>query len=360
MKIDYLVVGSGLFGSTFARLKAELGFKVLVIEKRNHIGGNCYTEKIHNINVHKYGPHIFHTNDYKIWKFINKFSKFNNYQHRIKVNYKNNIYSFPINLLTMNQVWGITTPEQAINKIKSLSKKENIENLEDFALSEIGKELYEIFIKGYTTKQWNKPPCELPSFIIKRLPIRCNYDDRYFNDKYQGIPIDGYTAIFEKMLDHPNINVQINVDFFENKKEFINFSKIIYTGAVDQFYDYVFGELEYRSLRFENEIFEKEDFQGVSIINYTDQSVPFTRIIEHKHFEQSESSNTIITKEYPENYSKDKIPYYPINDEKNNALYKKYCELNSNNVIFGGRLGSYRYMDMHQIIGSAMLFAKKY
>jgi UDP-galactopyranose mutase len=359
MKIDYLVIGSGLFGSTFARLKAELGFKIFIIEKRNHIGGNCYTEKIHNINVHKYGPHIFHTNDYKIWKFINKFSKFNNYQHRVKVNYKDNIYSFPINLSTMNQIWGITTPQQAIDKVKSFKKKD-FESLEDFALSEIGEELYEIFIKGYTTKQWNRPPSELPSFIIKRLPIRYNYDDRYFGDKYQGIPIDGYTAIFEKMLDHPNIKTQINIDFFENKKEFLGFPKIIYTGPIDQFHDYIFGELEYRSLRFENQIIDREDFQGISIINYTDQSVPFTRIIEHKHFEESKSSKTIITKEYPDNYSKDKIPYYPVNDKKNNDLYKKYYELNSNSIICGGRLGSYRYMDMHQVIASAMLFSKKY
>jgi len=361
MKIDYLVVGCGLFGSTFARIKAELGYKLLVIDKRNHIGGNCFTEKIHNINVHKYGPHIFHTNNYEVWKFINRFSEFINYQHRIKVNYKNNIYSFPINLSTMNQIWGVKTPEEAANKIKSFRKKENANNLEDFALSEMGEELYEIFIKGYTKKQWNKKPTELPSSLIKRIPFRLNYDDRYYNDKYQGVPVNGYTAIFERMLDHPNIRLEINTDFFENKKELLNCSeKIIYTGQIDQFYDYAFGELEYRSLRFESQVFDQEDFQGISIMNYTDESIPFTRIVEHKHFEGIKTNKTVITKEYPEDYSANKIPYYPINDEKNNSLYKKYINLDSKNVVFGGRLGEYQYRDMHQIIGSAMLFAKKY
>jgi UDP-galactopyranose mutase len=360
LKFDFLIVGSGFFGSTFARLAAEKNKTCHVIEKRNHIGGNCYTEKVENINVHKYGPHIFHTNDVRIWNFINKFSNFINYRHSVKVNYKNKIYSFPINLMTLYQIYGVKSPQEAKEKLESLKIKTNSKNLEDWAISEVGPELYEIFIKGYTKKQWNKDPKELPSSIIKRIPIRTTFSDRYFNDKYEGIPEDGYTSIFEKMLDHPNIKVETNLDLFNNKKElFSSANKVIYTGKIDEFYDYRYGELEYRSLRFENEIYDG-DYQGCSIINFTEESVPFTRIVEHKHFELSNSSKTIITKEYPDDYNFNKIPYYPINDEKNNNLYKKYSEIENNGkIIFGGRLGKYEYKDMHQIIASAITFANK-
>lgn len=359
-KFDFLVVGSGFFGSTFSRLAAEKNKTCYVVEKRNHIGGNCYTEKIENINVHKYGPHIFHTNDLKIWNFINRFSNFINYKHVVKVNYKDNIYSFPINLMTFYQIYGIKTPQEAIEKLNSIKLKNNSDNLEDWAISQIGKELYEIFIKGYTKKQWNKDPKDLPSSIIKRIPIRTTYSDRYFNDKYEGIPENGYTEIFEKMLDHPKIKLETNLDFFNNKKELLsNAEKVIYTGKIDEFYDYRYGELEYRSLRFENEI-HQGDYQGCSIMNFTEELIPYTRIVEHKHFEFSNSDKTVITKEYPENYNLNKIPYYPINDEKNNNLYEKYKKIDTNGkIIFGGRLGKYEYKDMHQIIASAIVCANK-
>lgn len=353
MKYDFLIVGTGFFGATFARLAAESGKKCLLIDKRNHIGGNCYTEKVEGINVHKYGPHVFHTNNDKVWNFINRFSKFNSYQHRVKVKYKEKIYSFPINLMTANQVWGIKTPEEFDNKIKEVTKTQNSDNLENWALSNVGKELYSIFIEGYTSKQWNTHPKNLPSSIIKRIPLRNTFDDRYFNDSYQGIPIDGYTKIFENMLDHKNIDFKINVDFFENRHELQTIAnKTVYTGKIDEFYDYRFGELEYRSLIFDHKILEG-DYQGCSIVNYTDANVKHTRIVEHKHFEFLSSKKTVVTWEYPDNYSVGKTPYYPINNEKNNSLYEKYKSLNSE-IIFGGRLGTYRYMDMHQIIASAM------
>lgn len=360
MKFDFLIVGAGFFGSTFARIAAENNKKVFVVEKRNHIGGNCYSEKIEGINVHKYGPHIFHTNDKKIWDFINRFSDFNNYQHKVKVNYKNKIYSFPINLMTFYQIWGVKTPEEAKNKLEDLKINKSSDNLEDWIKSEVGEELYEIFIKGYTTKQWNKNPKDLPSFIIKRIPIRYTFDDRYFNDKYQGTPVDGYTSIFEKMLDHPNIKFETNIDFFDNRQELSKqANKTVYTGKIDQFYNYEFGELEYRSLRFESKIFDG-DFQGSSIINFTEEKVPHTRIVEHKHFEFNNSKKTVVTWEYPDSYSSDKIPYYPINDDKNNNLYQKYKNLNQDeNIIFGGRLGKYEYKDMHQVIASAITSANK-
>ncbi len=361
MKFDFLVVGSGMFGSTFARTVAEKNKKVLVVEKRNHIGGNCYSENIEGINVHKYGPHIFHTNDLRIWNFINRFSEFNNYQHRIKVNYKNRIYSFPINLMTCFQIWGVNNPKQAKEKIDSLKiKNENLDNLENWILSEVGEELYEIFIKGYTAKQWGKDPKELPSFIIKRIPIRLTYDDGYFMDRYQGIPVNGYTSIFEKMLDHPNIKLETGVDFFENKSLMTRADKVVYTGKIDEFYEYRFGELEYRSLRFETKVLDG-DYQGVSIMNFTEKDIPYTRIVEHKHFEFNKNSKTVVTWEYPDSYSLGKIPYYPVNDEKNNILYKKYEKLNDDQgVIFGGRLGKYEYRDMHQIIASAIVCANKH
>lgn len=359
-KYDYIIVGSGIFGSVFAYELNKIGKKVLVVEKRNHIGGNCYTENIENINVHKYGPHIFHTNDKKIWNYINQFAEFNNYINRPKVNYKNNIYSFPINLFTLYQLWGVKTPSEASKKLEQVKIKiDNPSNLEEWILSQIGEEIYNIFIKGYTTKQWGREPKYLPASIIKRLPIRMNFDDNYFNDKYQGIPIGGYTQIFNKMLS--GIEIITDVDFLKNKEYFENkTNKIIFTGKIDELYNYEFGKLEYRSLKFENEILDG-DFQGNAVVNYTEQNIPYTRITEHKHFEFGTQEKTIITKEYSDNYDDTKVPYYPIGDNKNLELYNKYKILTEkeNRYILGGRLAEYKYYDMHQIIASALVKVKK-
>jgi UDP-galactopyranose mutase len=356
MKYDYLIVGSGLFGSVFAHEITKYGKKCLIIEKRKHIGGNCYTETVDNINIHKYGPHIFHTNDDKIWSWINQFCSFHPYKHSPKVSYRDNLYSFPINLLTLYQLWGVKTPEEAKERLeKERHKIENAQNLEEWILSQVGSEIYEIFIKGYTTKQWGMDPKNLPASIIKRIPIRTNFDDNYFFDKYQGIPVGGYTSIFQKMTE--GIEILFNTDYFENRDHWNSLSnKIVFTGKIDEFFDYKFGELQYRSLVFENQRFETDDYQGISIVNYTEKDVPFTRITEHKHFEKSKSDVTWITKEYPSVYTKSKIPYYPINDEKNNAIYRAYKELaiQHTNIIFGGRLAEYKYYDMHQIIGSSL------
>ena len=362
MKYDFLIVGSGLFGSVFAHEATKAGKKCLIIEKRNHIGGNCYTEKIDNINIHTYGPHIFHTNDKKIWDWIQQFGEFNQYKHSPKVNYKGEIYSFPINLLTLNKLWGVTTPEEAIKKLKEVKVKyDNPRNLEEWILSQVGNDIYETFIKGYTKKQWNKEPKELPSSIIKRLPIRTNYNDNYFFDRYQGIPIDGYTNLFKNMLK--GIDILENIDYFSEKDKWDSIAnKIVFTGKIDEFFGYKFGELEYRSLTFVEERLETEDYQGCSIVNYTDLETPQTRVTEHKHFDNAKSDVTWITKEYPKNFKNGDIPYYPINDDKNNELYKKYKQLadSTPNVIFGGRLSEYKYYDMHQIIASALTKLKKY
>lgn len=357
---DYLIVGSGLFGSIFAHEANKIGKKVLVIEKREHIGGNCYTEKIEEINVHKYGPHIFHTNDSTIWNYINQFAEFNHYVNRPKVLYKEKIFSFPINLMTLQQLWNVKTPKEARQKIESVKiVNNNPQNLEEWILSQVGEEIYEIFIKGYTTKQWGREPKELPASIIKRLPIRMNFDDNYFNDRFQGIPIDGYTNIFEKMLK--GIPIELNVDFFENRTYFESIAKkIIFTGKIDQLFDHTYGHLEYRSLRFEHEMHEG-DFQGNAVVNYTEQEVPFTRICEHKHFEFGNQEKTIITKEFPDSYDSTKVPYYPIGDRKNVEIYEKYKTLtkSENKYILGGRLAEYKYYDMHQIIASALKSVKK-
>jgi UDP-galactopyranose mutase len=356
---DYIIVGSGLFGSTFANLVHSCGKSCLVLEKRNHIGGNIYTEKKDGINIHMYGPHIFHTSNEKIWKYINKFSKFNNFLNRPKVKYKNNIYSFPINLLTLYQLWGVITPEQAKNKLNSVKLKiKNPSNLEEWILNQVGEEIYETFIYGYTKKQWGKEPCELPSSIVKRLPIRLDFNDGYYNneDIYQGIPIDGYTVIINNMLK--DIQVELNEDFNKNKAYWLPKAKhIVYTGAIDQLFDYKLGVLEYRSLKFVHEKLKIGDFQGNAIVNYTEYQVPYTRIIEHKHFENVNVEHTIITKEFPEKWTIGKESYYPLNNSQNDELYKKYIELAKKeypNFIFGGRLASYKYFDMHQVIGQAM------
>lgn len=360
MIYDYLIVGSGLFGSVFAHEMTKVGKKCLIIEKRSHIAGNCYSENKDGINVHNYGPHIFHTNDKVIWEWINKFTDFHNYKHTPKVNYKDKMYSFPINLMTLHQIWGVNTPEEAKQKLEEVRiKNDNPKNLEEWILSQVGHDIYETFIKGYTQKQWNKDPKDLPTFIIKRLPIRTNFDDNYFFDKYQGIPVGGYTQIFEKMLD--GIEVKTNVDYFENKDYWNSLAdKVVFTGKIDEFFDYQFGELEYRTLKFDNKRIEMEDYQGCSIVNYTDFNVPYTRITEHKHFENSKSDVTWITTEYPKDYEKGDVPYYPVNDDKNNSMYEKYKELSKeSNIIFGGRLSEYKYYDMHQIIGSALSKVKK-
>ena len=338
------------------------GFKCLVLEKRGHLAGNIYTENIEGINVHKYGAHIFHTNDREIWDYVNRFSTFNNYRHKVFVKNKDRLFSFPINLMTLYQIWGLTTPKDAVAKLKSLaSQSENTRNLEDWSLSQIGQELYELFIKGYTEKQWGRKAVDLPASIIKRIPIRSNFNDFYFDDKYQGIPTGGYTKMIEKLLD--GIEVKLNTDYLKHKDEYADsFKQLVYTGAIDEYFDNCFGPLEYRSIRFEETVLDQHDFQGTAVVNYTDLAEPHTRIIEHKHFEFIKSSSTVITKEFPFEWKRGVDPYYPINDEKNTLLYNNYKSLASTscpNVIFGGRLAEYKYYDMHQVIGSALAKSRK-
>ena len=369
---DYLVVGSGLFGSIFAYEANKRSKKCLVIDKRPNVGGNIYTENVDGINVHKYGAHIFHTSNKKIWNYINQFTEFNRYTNSPVARYKDELYNLPFNMNTFSKLWNISTPDEAKEKIEDEKKefKQRLgnrepENLEEQAISLIGQTIYEKLIKGYTEKQWGKRATELPSFIIKRLPVRFIYDNNYFNDTYQGIPIGGYTQIIEKMLD--GIEVRLNCDFFENREELKNIAnKIIFTGPIDQYYNYKFGELEYRSLRFETEELNTENFQGNAVVNYTEYEVPYTRVIEHKHFEYGPSlgniaegttaNKTIITREYPDKWTHEKEPYYTMNDEKNTNIYEKYKELadKDEKVIFGGRLGQYKYFDMDKVIIEAL------
>ena len=357
---DYLVVGSGLFGAVFAHEAALKGKKVKVIEKRDHIAGNIYTREEEGIQVHQYGAHIFHTSDKEIWDYVNQFAEFNRYTNSPVANYKGEIYNLPFNMNTFNKLWGVVTPAEAQAKIdeqRAVLNGKTPENLEEQAISLVGTDIYEKLIKDYTEKQWGKPTTELPAFIIRRLPVRLTYDNNYFNDTYQGIPIGGYTQIVEKMLDHENIDVETNVDFFTNKEQYLkDFPKIVFTGMIDEFFDYKLGELEYRSLRFENETLDMENYQGNAVVNYTDAETPFTRIIEHKHFEFGNQAKTIITKEHSKTWEKGDEPYYPVNNDRNNHLYKSYKKLadEQGNVIFGGRLGHYRYYDMHQVIGAAL------
>ena len=366
MKYDYLIVGSGLFGSVFAYEMTKKGKKCLVIEKRDHVGGNVYTEEKEGINVHKYGAHIFHTSNKKVWNYINQFAEFNRYTNSPVANYKGELYNLPFNMNTFYQMWGVKTPEEAKAKIEEQKKESGIEdpqNLEEQAISLIGNDIYEKLVKGYTQKQWGKECTELPSFIIKRLPVRFTYDNNYFNDSYQGIPIGGYTKIIEKMLE--GIEIRLNTDFFDKKEEYMEMAdKILFTGMIDQYFDYCFGELEYRGLNFESEILDTNNYQGNAVINYTDAETPYTRIIEHKHFEipsnelgtEKDSEKTIVTREYPKQWKKGQEAYYPVNDEKNSSLYEKYKELaeKEENVIFGGRLGMYQYFDMWKVIEEAL------
>lgn len=364
MKYDYLIVGAGLFGSIFAYEAQKRGKRSLIIDKRDHIGGNIYTKNIEGINVHQYGAHIFHTSNNEVWNYINQFAKFNRYTNSPIAIYKNEVYNLPFNMNTFNKLWGVITPKEAKNKIEEEKKKARItepKNLEEQAISLVGQTIYEKLVKGYTEKQWGKKAKELPNFIIKRLPVRFTYDNNYFNDIYQGIPMGGYTQIIEKMLK--DVEVKLNTDFFENREYFENIAnKIVFTGMIDKYYSYKYGELEYRSLRFETEILNEDNFQGNAVVNYTEFKVPYTRIIEHKHFEfDVENPKTVITKEYPDTWTNQKEPYYSINDDKNNKLYKKYEELakTDTKVIFGGRLGKYKYYDMDKVIEEALMCIKK-
>ncbi|MCI7085802.1 UDP-galactopyranose mutase [bacterium] len=367
-KYDYLIVGSGLFGAVFANEMTKSGKKCLVIDKRDHIGGNIYTKEVEGINVHMYGAHIFHTSDKKIWGYVNQFAEFNRYTNSPVARYKDELYNMPFNMNTFSKMWGVVTPKEAKEKIEAQIKEANIKepkNLEEQALSLVGRDIYEKLVKGYTEKQWGRKANELPSFIIKRLPVRFTYDNNYFNDKYQGIPNGGYTTIIEKMLD--GVDVRLNTDFFADRQEFSEIAdKILFTGMIDEYFDHCYGYLEYRSLRFETETLDEENYQGNAVVNYTEYEIPYTRIIEHKHFEfmcQDESKRvpkTVITREYPADWKPGDEPYYPMNDEKNNALYEKYKALaeKESNVIFGGRLGMYKYFDMHNVIAEALRCAK--
>jgi UDP-galactopyranose mutase len=355
MQYDFLIVGAGLFGSTFARIAQDDGYSCLVIDKRQHIAGNCYTENIAGINVHKYGPHIFHTNDERIWQFINRFSSFNGYSHRVKVNYKDRLYSFPINLFTLYQVANVKTPEEAIRYLESVRVvNTNPKNLEEWILDKCGRELYEIFVEGYTTKQWDKHPRDLPASIIKRIPIRKTFDDRYFSDNYEGLPTVGYTKLVENMLD--GIKVILDEDYLTSRDEWDKIAKkVVYTGPIDEFFNSSLGKLDWRSLRFEQLYIENCDFQGTSIVNYTDVDVKHTRIVEYKHFDKLDSRHTVITKEFPQDYEDGLERFYPVNTTLNNELFGRYQSLiDTNKFIFGGRLAEYRYYDMHQVIASAI------
>lgn len=354
---DYLIVGSGFFGSICAYELNKKGYKVCVIESRNHIGGNCYTSNRDGIQVHDYGPHIFHTSNEQVWEWINQFVSFNNFTLRPVANYNGEIYSLPFNMWTFSKIFNISLPQEAKLKIEeeSLNVTEP-KNFEEQAIKLVGKTVYEKLIKGYTEKQWKKQAIELPKEIIQRLPVRFTYDNNYFNDKYQGIPIGGYTQIFDKLLE--GIEVKLNTDFF--KDTLPEYSKLIYTGPIDKFFDYKYGELEYKTTKFNHVKLEQENYQGTAVMNFTEKSIPYTRIIEHKHFENINTPHTWITHEYPELYNRDKEPYYPVNDSINNNMYLKYkSEADKlNNIFFGGRLAEYKYYDMHQVIDSALNFIK--
>ena len=356
---DYLVVGAGLFAAVFVRQAIDAGKRCLVIDKRSHIGGNIYCENVDGIHVHLYGAHIFHTDNKEVWDYVNRFVTFNRYTNSPLANYEGILYNLPFNMNTFNKLWGVNTPKEAKDKIEEQrSEYAHIQapaNLEEQALTLCGKDIYQKLIKGYTEKQWGRDCKDLPDFIIKRLPLRFTYDNNYFNDRYQGIPIGGYTAIIEKMLE--GTEVLLGTDY----KEFIAKNgqvadKVLYTGMIDEYYDYKLGVLEYRSVRFEQERYEMENYQGNAVVNYTDREVPYTRIIEHKHFEYGKQPVTIISKEYSSEWHKGDEPYYPVNNEKNNSLYEKYCQLaeSENNVIFGGRLGNYKYYDMDKVIEAAL------
>ncbi|WP_302350622.1 UDP-galactopyranose mutase [uncultured Ruminococcus sp.] len=368
MNYNYLIIGSGLYGATIAQQAKKAGKSVLVIDKRPNVGGNIYTEKVEGINVHKYGAHIFHTNNKEVWDYVTSFVDFNRFTNSPVANYKGELYSMPFNMYTFNKMWGVVTPEEAAAKIEEQKKEITGEpkNLEEQAISLVGRDIYEKLVKGYTEKQWGRDCKDLPAFIIKRLPVRLTFDNNYFNALYQGIPIGGYTKLIEKMLE--GIEVRLNVDYLENKEELDKLAeKVIYTGPIDAYFDYKLGTLEYRSVRFENEILDKPNFQGNAAVNYTDRETPWTRIIEHKWFEFGKDENgndlpkTVISREYSSEWKLGDEPYYPVNDAKNSTLYEQYKALAEaeDNVIFGGRLGEYKYYDMDKTIEVALAAAKK-
>ena len=360
---DYLIVGSGLFGSIFAYEAGKKGKQCLVVEKRDHIGGNIYTKEVEGIQVHQYGAHIFHTSNREVWEYVQQFAEFNRYTNSPVANYKGEIYNLPFNMNTFNKLWGVVTPAEAKAKIEEQAaayRTEHPANLEEQALNLVGKDIYEKLIKGYTEKQWGHRATELPPEIIKRLPVRYIYDNNYFNDIYQGIPIGGYTAMIEKMLE--KAEVRLGVDYLEHKDELDALAeKVVYTGPIDAYYGYQFGELEYSSVSFETEVLDQPNYQGNAVVNYTEYEVPYTRIIEHKHFEFGTQDKTVISREYPAAWKKGDEPYYPVNNEKNNMLYHSYEELakEEKKVIFGGRLGTYKYMDMHHVVAEALRVTKE-
>lgn len=384
---DYLIVGAGLYGAVFAQQAKEHGKSVLVVDRRPHIAGNVYTESVEGINVHKYGAHIFHTNDKKVWEYVNRFAEFNRFTNSPVANYHGELYSLPFNMYTFNKMWGVTTPEQAAQKIEEQKAEAGItqpHNLEEQAISLVGTDIYEKLVKGYTEKQWGRPCNELPAFIIKRLPVRFTFDNNYFNARYQGIPIGGYTAMVGRMLDicdadgsigekvcrhietlstqrQGSIDIALGVDYLEDRDALrAKAWKIVYTGAIDAYYDYCFGPLEYRSVRFETETLDMPNYQGNAAVNYTDRETPWTRIIEHKWFEPGNQDKTVISREYSSEWRPGDEPYYPVNDEKNNSLYERYRELaqRETDVIFGGRLGEYRYYDMDAVIAASLKMAE--
>lgn len=365
MKYDYLVVGTGLFGSVFAHEMKKAGKRCLVIDKRKHLGGNIYSENMHGIQVHRYGAHIFHTSDKKIWEYVNQFAEFNHFVNSPIAVYGEELYNLPFNMNTFSKMWGIRTPAEAMERIASQRAESQIEepqNLEEQALSLVGRDVYEKLVKGYTEKQWGRDCKELPAFIIKRLPVRFTYDNNYFTDIYQGIPIGGYTSMIEKLLKGTEVYLGLEYNDFIQRNadrgtEGDTFGKVLYTGMIDEYFDYCLGELQYRSLRFEEEFLEGcDNYQGNAVVNYTEREVPYTRIIEHKHFEFGTQPDTVITKEYPADWKRGDEPYYPINDQRNNELFQRYQELaqKEENILFGGRLGQYRYYDMDKVIAAAL------
>ena len=369
MKYDYLIVGSGLYGAVFAERMKAAGKSVLVIEKRSHIGGNVYTENMEGIHVHVYGAHILHTNDQSVWDYIHRFAAFNRFTNAPLANYKGELFSLPFNMYTFNKIWGVNTPQEAMEKIETQKKELRIkepQNLEEQALSLVGKDVYEMLVKGYTEKQWGRPCSELPAFIIKRLPVRLTYDNNYFDAKHQGVPIRGYTKLVENLLS--GIEVRLGVDYLRNKAEWDSLAnRIVYTGPIDAYFGYCLGALQYRSIRFVTEVLDVPNYQGNAVINFTDAEIPFTRVIEHKWFQFGkddsgcELSKTVISREYSQEWQVGDEPYYPINDEKNAKLYSQYKKLSSNekNVVFGGRLAEYRYYDMDQVIAAALRKARE-
>lgn len=359
---DYLIVGAGFFGAVFAHEAQKQGKRCLVVERRGHIGGNCYTADVESIHVHRYGAHIFHTSDQQVWTYINQFCTFNNYVNSPIANYRGEIYNMPFNMNTFSRLWNISTPAEAkaIIDAQRADAPAQPQNLEEQAISLVGRDIYEKLVKGYTEKQWGRPCTQLPAFIIRRLPVRFRYDNNYFNDRYQGIPEGGYTPIFEKLLD--GIDVRLNCDYFDHRDELrAQCRKVVFTGPIDRYFDYCYGPLQFRSLRFESEVLDMENYQGNAVVNYTDRETPYTRVIEHKHFEFGTQPKTVITREYPMDWHPGDEPYYTVNDEENNQLYQRYAALAERepDVLFGGRLGEYKYYDMDKVIASALGFAAR-